>query len=124
MCMKANVDPELLKLVQQHVDTLTTDVKQMTFEVQEDRKLVLQKLMASTIWQKELEGKVESVQRALEVVKQDHSLLLKTVDALQSTVDTRVVSEQHEQKFVKEEQSSLLKKGKVKGNVYLENRYG
>ena len=33
------MDPDLLKLVQHHVNSLKTDVEQLTFEVQEDKEL-------------------------------------------------------------------------------------
>ena len=38
--MNATMDPDLLKLVQQHVHDLKTDVETLTFEVQEDRERV------------------------------------------------------------------------------------
>jgi len=105
--MNATVDPDLLKLVQQHVNTLKTDVEQLTFEVQEDKKRVTQALKDILTSLEELEARVASVQHEQEVMKQKQSLLSKTVDALQSDVDTRVVSVQHEQEVMKQEQSSL-----------------
>ena len=51
-----------------------------------------------------------SVQREQEVMKQKHSSLSKTVDALQKDVATRVVSVQHEQEVMKQKQSSVLGK--------------
>ena len=38
--MNATMDPDLLKLVQQHVHDIMTDVEKLTFEVQEDRERV------------------------------------------------------------------------------------
>ena len=94
--MNATVDPDLLKLVQQHVCTLKTDVELLTFEVQGDRERVSQALKNITTRLKELEARVASVQYEQEVMKQK-----------QSDVDTRVVNVEREQEIMKEERSSL-----------------
>ena len=52
--MNTTVDRDLLKLVQQHVNALETDVEQLTFEVQEERKRVSQVLFRTyqQVWRK------------------------------------------------------------------------
>ena len=131
--MNATVDPDLLKLVQQHVNTLKTDVEVLTFEVQEDKERVSHALKDISTSLEELEARVVSVQREQEVmkrkqsdadarvssveheqevVKQVQSSLSKRVDSLQSSVDTRVANVEHEQEVMKEEQSSLSDKMK------------
>jgi len=108
--MNATVDPDLLKLVQQHVNTLKTDVEVLAFEVQEDKEQVSQALKDISTSLEQLEARVVSVEHGQEVMKQEQSSLSKRVDALQSSVDTRVVNVQREQEVMKEEQSSLSDK--------------
>lgn len=84
--MNATVDPDLLKLVQQHVNTVETDVEQLTFEVQEDKERVSQALKDMSTSLAELEARIVSVEREQEVMKQKQGSLSKTVDFLQSDV--------------------------------------
>lgn len=84
--MNATVDPDLLKLVQQHVNTLETDVEELTFEVQEDKERVSQALKAMLTSLAELDARIESVEREQEVMKQKQGSLSKTVDFLQCDV--------------------------------------
>ena len=85
--MNATVDPELLKLVQQHVNTLKTDVEQLTFEVQEDRERVLQALKDISTRLEELEASVASVQREQDILKQEQSSLTEKMDCLHTDVE-------------------------------------
>ncbi|KAJ7375996.1 hypothetical protein OS493_037548 [Desmophyllum pertusum] len=109
--MNPTVDPDLLKLVQQHVNTLRTDVDQLTFEVQEDRERVSRALNVISTSLGELEARIASVQCELEarmasmqceqearmanvqceqeVIKQEQSYLSNKVDTLQTDVETR-----------------------------------
>ena len=84
--MNATVDPDLLKLVQQHVNTLKTDVEELTFEVQEDKERVSQALKDMSTSLAELDARIESVEREQEVMKQKQGSLSKIVDFLQSDV--------------------------------------
>ncbi|KAJ7375992.1 hypothetical protein OS493_037544 [Desmophyllum pertusum] len=61
LCMNPTVDPDLLTLVQQHVNTLRTDVDQLTFEVQEDRERVSRALNDISTSLDELEARIASV---------------------------------------------------------------
>ncbi|KAJ7374487.1 hypothetical protein OS493_004824 [Desmophyllum pertusum] len=96
LCMNPTVDPDLLKLVQQHVNTLRTDVDQLTFEVQEDRErvsLALDELEARLCenmasMQCEQEARMASMQCEQEVMKQEQSSLSNKVDTLQTDVET------------------------------------
>ncbi|KAJ7376004.1 hypothetical protein OS493_037556 [Desmophyllum pertusum] len=98
LCMNPTVDPDLLKLVQQHVNTLRTDVDQLTFEVQEDRERVSRALNDISTSLDELDARISSVQCELEarmanvqceqeVIKQEQSSLSNKVDALQTDVE-------------------------------------
>ena len=107
--MSATMDPDLLKLVQQHVNTLDTEVDQLTFEVQEDRQRVLQALKDISTRLGELETRGMNMQLEQEVMKQKQSSLSKTVEALHTEMDTRFVGMQLEQDIMKQEQSSLSK---------------
>jgi len=74
------VDPDLLNLVQQHVNSLKADVGQLTFEVQEDKKPVIQALKDISTSLEGLEARVASVQHEQEVMKQEQSLLLNKLE--------------------------------------------
>ena len=89
LCMNAAVDSDLLKLVQQHVNTLKSDVNQLTFEVQEDKERVSKALKDISTSLEELEARVANVQHEQEVLKQK-----------QSDVDTRVVNVQRDQEVM------------------------
>lgn len=84
LCMKATMDPDLLKLVQQHVNTLKAEVEQLTFEVEGDRDRVLQALKDITTRLEELEDRVTSVQREQDIIKQE---LSKRMDCLHTDVE-------------------------------------
>ena len=101
--MNATVDPDLLNLVQQHVNALKADVEQLTFEVQGDKERVSKALKNISTCLEEQEVRIANVEREQEVMKQKQSWLSKTVDA-------RTASVQREQEVMKQEQSSLSNK--------------
>jgi len=84
--MNATGDPDLLKLVQQHVNSLKADVGQLTFEVQEDKKRVTQALKYISTCLEGLGTRVASVQHEREVVKQEQSSLLNKMGEVQQRV--------------------------------------
>ncbi|KAL9974423.1 hypothetical protein ACROYT_G011451 [Oculina patagonica] len=84
LCLNATMDPDLLKLVQQHVNILKTDVEQLTFEVEGVRERVSQALKEISTSLEELEERVRSVQREQEVIKQE---LSKRMDCLHTDVE-------------------------------------
>ena len=96
--MNATVDRDLLKLVQQHVNTLKRNVDQMTFDVQEDRERVSQALNDISTRLEELEARVASLGREQEVIKLEQSSLSKKVDILETSTQVQFVSlkSQHE----------------------------
>ncbi|KAJ7376002.1 hypothetical protein OS493_037554 [Desmophyllum pertusum] len=61
-----------------HVNTLRTDVDQLTFEVQEDRERVTLALNDISTSLEELEIRMESMQCEQEVMKQEQSFLCQT----------------------------------------------
>ena len=85
--MNPTVDPDLLKLVQQHVNVLKTDVDQMTLELKEDKERVLQALEDISTSLEELEARVASVQQEQEVMKQEQSSLSNKMDNLETDMD-------------------------------------
>ena len=86
--MNATVDPDLLRLVQQHVNVLKTDVDQMTLEQKEDKARVLQALEDISTSLEELEARVASVQLEQEVMKQEQSSLSGKMDNLKTDMDS------------------------------------
>jgi len=88
LCMNATVDADLLKLVQQHVNALNTDVGKLTFEVQEDKKRVSQALKYISTSLEELRARVASVQHEQEVMKQEQSSLSDKMDSLETDMDS------------------------------------
>ena len=98
--MNPTVDPDLLKLVQQHVNTLRTDVDQLTFEVQEDRERVSRALNDMSTSLEELEIRIASVQYELEA----------RMAGMQCEQEARMANVQCEQEDIKQEQSSLSNK--------------
>jgi len=86
--MNATVDADLLKLVQQHVNALNTDVGKLTFEVQEDKKRVSQALKYISTSLEELRARVASVQHEQEVMKQEQSSLTDKMDNLETDMDS------------------------------------
>ncbi|KAJ7375990.1 hypothetical protein OS493_037542 [Desmophyllum pertusum] len=103
LCMNATMDPDLLKLVQHNVNTLRTDVDQLTFEVQEDRERVSRALNDMSTSLDELEARIASMQCEQEVMKQEHSSLSNKVDALQTDMET----EQEDVKLLKSQQEDV-----------------
>ncbi|KAJ7375983.1 hypothetical protein OS493_037535, partial [Desmophyllum pertusum] len=114
LCMNPTVDPDLLKLVQQHVNTLRTDVDQLTFEVQEDRERVSLALNDLSTSLDELEARMARMQCEQGVMKQEQSSLSNRVDALQTDIDTRqedvkllINSQQEDVKLLKSQQEDV-----------------
>ena len=68
--MNATVDPALLNLVQEHVNTLKTDLKHWIFEVQEDRHQVAEALLCFSKCLELLEPRVERLEREQADMKQ------------------------------------------------------
>jgi len=85
--MNATVDPDLLNLVQQHVNTLKTDVEQLTFEVQEDKERVSQALKDISTSLEELEARVAAVEHEQAVMKMEHSSHSRKIDSLENNMD-------------------------------------
>ena len=85
--MNASMDPDLLKLVQQNVNTLKTEVDQLTFEVQEDKERVSQALKDISTRLDELEARFLNMRREQEVLKQEQSSLSEKVDFLHADVE-------------------------------------
>ena len=100
--MNATVDPDLLKLVQQHVNTLKRNVDQMTFEVQEDRERVSQALNDISTRLEELEARVASLGREQKVIKLEQSSLSKKVDTLETSTQVQFVSLKSQQEDVQQ----------------------
>ena len=67
------MDPDLLKLVQQHVHDLMRDVEKLTFEVQEDRERVSLALSEVSSNLGEMETRLDRMQVEQEAIKRDHS---------------------------------------------------
>ncbi len=109
--MNTTMDPDLLKLVQQHVNTLKTEVEQLRFEVQEDRDRVLRAVMDISTRLEELEERVVSVQLEQEVMKQEQSSQTKKMDCFQTDMDTTHVQLKDVQQrvaHVEEQLSSVI----------------
>ena len=94
--MNATMDPDLLKFVQQHVNTLETDVVQLTFEVEEDKERVSQALKDISTKLEELEARVVTLEHEHKVMKQ-----------AQGEMDTRVVTVERKQEVMEQEQSEM-----------------
>ena len=113
--MNATMDPDLLKFVQQHVNTLETDVVQLTFEVEEDRERVSQALKDISAKLEELEARVVTLEHEQKVMKQAQGEMdtrvvtverkQEVMEQEQSEMDTRVVTLEREQKLMKRKQS-------------------
>ena len=96
--MNPTVDPDLLKLVQQYVNVLKTDVDQMTLEQKKDKERVLQALEDISTRLEELEARVASLGCEQKVIKLEQSSLLKKMDALETSTQVHLKSfkSQHE----------------------------
>ena len=88
LCMNATVDPDLLKLVHCHVNSLTKDVEMLAFEVEEDRDKVLKALTEFSTKLEELEKRLASVECEQEIMKQEQSSVLNKVDTLHANLET------------------------------------
>ena len=65
--MNTPVDPALLQLVQQHLNTLETDVDNLAFEVEDDRKKVKEAL--------QLQTRVSKLEQGVKRLQDDQSAL-------------------------------------------------
>ena len=86
--MNATMDRDLLNLVQQHVNTLKSNVDQMTFEEQEDRERVSQALKDISTRLEELEARVASLGREQKFIKLEQSSLSKKMVTLEEKVNS------------------------------------
>ena len=120
-CMSATVDPELLELVQGHVNQLSTDLDKMKFENQEEMNNLW--LMLKSIQEKlqvEHEKRFEKLERAQDVLQTNQNDLYHEIDAVhqeQSSaavkVDNLVITQDdlhHEIDALHKEQSSTAVK--------------
>ena len=81
--MSATVDPELLELVQEHVNQLSTDVNKMKFENQEEISNLW--LVVKNIHEKlqvEHEKRFEKLERAQDVLQTNQDDLHHEIDAV------------------------------------------
>ena len=86
LCMNATMDPDLLKLVQQHVHDLMTDVEKLTFEVQEDRER-FSLALASNL--EEMETRLDRMQVEQEAIKRDLSQKIECVETRVSQLENQ-----------------------------------
>ena len=87
--MNATMDPDLLKLVQQHVHDLMTDVEKLTFEVQEDRErfsLALAEVLSNL---EEMETRLDRMQVEQEAIKRDLSQKIECVETRVSRLENQ-----------------------------------
>ena len=87
LCMSATIDPELLELVQEHVNQLSTDVNKMKFENQEEMNnlwLVIKHIHEKL--QVEHEKRFEKLERAQDVLQTNQDDLYHEIDAFQQRV--------------------------------------
>ena len=108
--MNPTVDPVLLKLVQQHVNVLKTDVDQMTLELKEDKERVLQALEDISMSLEELEARVTSVQHEQEVMKQEQSSLSNKMDSLETSTQVQLKSLKCQQEDVQQRVANVEEK--------------
>ena len=89
LCMNATLDPDLFKLVQQHVRDLMTDVEKLTFEVQDDRErfsLTLADVLSNL---EEMETRLDRMQLAQEATKRDLSQKIERVEQRVSLLENQ-----------------------------------
>ena len=84
LCMNAPVDPALLQLVQQHLNTLETDVDNLAFEVEDDRKKVKEALQNIKADLEELERRVSKLEQRVKRLQDDQSGLDSRLTSLKS----------------------------------------
>ena len=98
LCMNATMDPDLLKLVQQRVHDLMTDVEKLTFEVQEDRErfsLALAEVLSNL---EEMETRLDRMQVEQEAIKRDLSQKIECVEQRVSRLENQGEESQNKQK--------------------------
>ena len=91
--MNATVDPDLAKLVHQHVNALAKDVEDLAFEVKEDREKVLKSLKGISTRLEELESRIACVECEQEVITKKVEATqknLKNLEFQQEDVERRV----------------------------------
>ena len=66
LCMNASVDADVIKVVQQHVCQLSSDVEKMTFEMN-NKDVILENLQLIS---QELETRLEKVEENVEIMEQ------------------------------------------------------
>lgn len=105
--MNASVDPALLRMVQQHINKLMTDVDKLVFEVECDRETVKRALQDVAADVKELEKRVSVLEKENKGLKrsmksfQDEQIgtkeRIKSLESEQESVEQRLtqVEEQH-----------------------------
>ena len=96
--MNVTMDPDLLKLVQQHVHDLMRDVEKLTFEVQEDRERVSLALSAVSSNLEEMETRLDRMQVEQEAIKRDHSQEIECLKQRVSLVENQGEESEKKQK--------------------------
>ena len=102
--MRASIDHELVKVVQEHVSILSTEVKNMKFEKKEELENVQRNL-------RDFEQKLQKLQLELDEVKQQQISMSAEVDELKSSQDLfhqKQISTATEVDEIKEKQHQLL----------------
>ena len=84
--MNATVDPDLVKLVHQHVNSLAKDVEALAFEVEEDREKVLKALKGISTKLDELENRIACVECEQEVTTNKVDTLQADLEATQKNL--------------------------------------
>ena len=96
--MNATMDPDLLKLVQQHVHDLMRDVEKLTFEVQENRERVSLALSEVSSNLEEMETRLDRMQVEQEAIKRDHSQEIECLKLRVSLVEHQGEESEKKQK--------------------------
>ena len=92
LCMNVTMDPDLLKLVQQHVHDLMTDVEKLTFKVQEDRERVSLAL-------EEMETRLDRMQVEQEAINRDHSQEIECLKERVSLLENQGKESENKQNY-------------------------
>lgn len=93
--MKATIDPDLVKTVQQDVNALKNDIDKMAFEEEVNKESVKKALHESQLALEELRDRVAIVEHEQEVIKQDQSSLCGKVNTAQDQI-SELKSEQED----------------------------
>ena len=88
--MNATVDPDLVKLVHQHVNALVEDVEALAFEVNENREKVLMALKGISTKLEELENRIACVECEQEVITNKVDTLHADLETAQKNLERRV----------------------------------